>query len=105
LEKFGNNLEAKEIAQRAKAEDTAATKCIEIYAEQLACSLSTIINMVDPHAIVLGGGLSNIESLYDLLPNYLTGHIFNDTVKTKILRPAFGDASGAIGAACLWTEN
>ena len=105
LEKFGNNLEAKEIAQRAKAEDTAATKCIEIYAEQLACSLSTIINMVDPHAIVLGGGLSNIESLYDLLPNYLTGHIFNDTVKTKILRPAFGDASGAIGAACLWAEN
>ena len=105
LEKFGNNLEAKEIAQRAKAEDTTATKCIEIYAEQLACSLSTIINMVDPHAIVLGGGLSNIESLYDLLPNYLTGHIFNDTVKTKILRPAFGDASGAIGAACLWAEN
>lgn len=105
LEKFGKEFEAKEIASRAESNDTTAIKCIEIYAQQVARSLSTIINMIDPHAIVLGGGISNIQSLYQSIPSYLEGHIFNDAVHTKILPPTFGDASGAIGAACLWEQT
>ncbi|MBM87954.1 MAG: fructokinase [Gammaproteobacteria bacterium] len=98
----GQKKSAKLISASAINGDTAAIKCIEIYADQLARCLSTIINILDPHIIVLGGGLSNIELLYGLVPNYLNGNVFTDVIHTKILAPTFGDASGALGAACLW---
>ena len=76
--------------------------CLEIYADQLAHCLATVINMLDPEVIVLGGGLSNIASLYKRVPALLRPHVFNDQMHTRIVAPTFGDASGAIGAACLW---
>jgi len=105
FENFNQTLEASEIAQLAENNNSDAMKSIDTYAQQLAYSLVTIVNMVDPHSIVLGGGISNIRALYELVPKYLNHVIFNDAVHTKILPPAFGDASGAIGAACLWPEN
>ena len=102
LEQTGKEATAKSIAEQAQANEDAAVVCLNRYAKQLARCLSTVINVLDPHMIVLGGGLSNISTLYDLVPQELAGHVFTDEVKTRITRPSFGDASGALGAACLW---
>lgn len=98
----GVGASAKKIAEDAGLGDAEANTCIDNYAHQLARCLSTVINIIDPHMIVLGGGLSNIEQLYDLVPQYLQGHVFTDDIQTVISKPSFGDASGALGAACLW---
>ena len=105
MELSGVEMEPEEIAKQAHLKNTEATKCIDIYAKQLSYSLSTIINAIDPDVIVIGGGLSNIKTLYQLIPKYLRGQVFNDTVLTKVVPAAFGDASGARGAACLWPES
>lgn len=104
-ESFGYELEAEAIAAQASLRNEEANGCIDIYASQLALCLSTIINILDPDMIVFGGGLSNIKSLYQLVPDYLCGLVFSDSVKTKIVPASFGDASGARGAACLWPED
>lgn len=98
----GEQLSAVGIAERAEKGFKPAQVCLEIYADQLAHCLATVINMIDPEVIVLGGGLSNIASLYKRVPALLRPHVFNDQVHTRIVPPTFGDASGAIGAACLW---
>ena len=104
-ERFGYELEAEAIAAQARLRNEEAKSCIDIYASQLALCLSTIINILDPDMIIFGGGLSNIKSLYQLVPNYLCGLVFSDSVKTKIVPASYGDASGARGAACLWSED
>lgn len=98
----GEQLSAVGIAERAEKGFKPAQVCLEIYADQLAHCLATVINMIDPEVIVLGGGLSNIASLYKRVPALLGPHVFNDQIHTRIVPPTFGDASGAIGAACLW---
>ena len=98
-------MEPEEISEQARLNNSEAIDCIDIYARQLAGCLSTIINVIDPDIIVLGGGLSNIKSLYQLIPKYLRGQVFNDTVLTKVAPASFGDASGARGAACLWPKS
>ena len=90
---------------QARLKNEEARSCIDIYASQLALCLSTIINILDPDIIIFGGGLSNIKSLYQLVPDYLCGLVFSDRIKTKIVPASFGDASGARGAACLWPED
>jgi fructokinase len=105
LEQTGKEASAKSIAEQAQANDSDAKDCLNRYAKQLARCLSTIINVLDPHMIVFGGGLSNISALYELVPQELNGHVFTDEIKTIIAKPSFGDASGALGAACLWDVN
>jgi fructokinase len=61
-----------------------------------------VINILDPHAIVLGGGLSALPHLYDEVPRRWGRHVFSDTVVTRLLPPLHGDASGVRGAAWLW---
>ncbi len=102
LECTGNSLEAIEIAALADSGDDMARTSIDIYSQQLARCLSTVVNIFDPEMIVLGGGLSNISSLYETVPDYMRGYVFNDVVLTRLSPPSFGDASGALGAACLW---
>lgn len=82
--------------------DSSAELVIRRYSEMLAGCLATVINILDPDVIVLGGGLSNIQSLYTMLPDYLPSHVFSDFVATRVIQPEYGDASGALGAACLW---
>jgi fructokinase len=91
-----------EIAELALAKDPAASQSIKIYSKQLARCLATIVNVIDPEVIVLGGGLSNIISLYESVPRDMEGYVFTDDLQTRIAPPKFGDASGARGAACLW---
>jgi len=102
FEKFGTELEASEIASLATSGDVESSETIQIYCEQLARCLSTVVNLMDPNMIVLGGGLSNISQLYEQVPNLMNDHVFTDNMLTMLAAPMFGDASGAIGAACLW---
>jgi predicted NBD/HSP70 family sugar kinase len=65
-------------------------------------ALSIVINILDPEAIVLGGGLSNLGRLYENVPELLPAHVFSDAVETVLLAPLHGDSSGVRGAAWLW---
>lgn len=102
LERFDGKGDAETIAQLAVQGDQSAIACIQLYCQQLARCLATIVNVIDPDVIVLGGGLSNISKLYSSVPELMQGYVFTDTLLTKLSPPSFGDASGARGAACLW---
>jgi fructokinase len=76
---------------------------MEIYAERLARALASVINVLDPDVIVLGGGLSNASLLYEWVPRlWRQRHVFSDEVATRLVRNAHGDSSGVRGAAWLW---
>lgn len=75
---------------------------LDRYAERLARALAHVINLLDPEAIVLGGGLSGIKRLYEDVPRLWGKFVFSDTVATRLLPPAHGDSSGVRGAAWLW---
>jgi fructokinase len=72
------------------------------YEARLARALASVINVLDPDVIVLGGGMSNVARLYTEVPRLWGRHIFSDHVATRLARPAHGDASGVRGAAWLW---
>ena len=77
---------------------------LERYHERLARALAGVINILDPQVIVLGGGVSNLPSLYTEVPRIWGRYIFSNTVATRLVPPVFGDASGVRGAAWLWNE-
>lgn len=72
------------------------------YEERLARALGTVINLIDPDVVVLGGGMSNARRLYDNVPRIWGRYIFSDVVSTRLLPPLHGDSSGVRGAAWLW---
>lgn len=96
---------AEEIARAAQSGDPEAADAIRRYADRLARALASVINILDPDMVVLGGGMSNIGALYTLLPELLPPYVFSDTVRTGIERHHHGDASGVRGAAWLWPEG
>jgi fructokinase len=98
------SLDAQAIVAAAAHGDADCTRTVERYAERLARALAMVINIVDPDAIVLGGGLSNCTTLYELVPQLWVEHVFSDHVATKLLPPKFGDSSGVRGAARLWPK-
>jgi fructokinase len=99
---FGRaDLTARDIAAAAARGEAAAAAAVETYTRRLAKSLATVINLLDPDVIVLGGGLSNIESLYARVPQLWTEWVFSDRVDTQLARARHGDASGVRGAAWL----
>lgn len=98
----GDSLTAPDIVALASRGDERAKALVDQYANLLALALSTVINIVDPDVIVLGGGMSNTDALYTLVPNYLPHYVFSDRVDTRIVRAAHGDSSGVRGAAWLW---
>ena len=98
----GVALDAASIATAAVSGDGRAQAALERYADRLARGLATIVNVLDPDVIVLGGGLSNLEGLYEAVPRLWSRWIFSDRVRTKLLPPRHGDASGVRGAARLW---
>lgn len=101
----GRMATAEEIARAAQAGDAEAATAIRRYADRLARALASVINILDPDMVVLGGGMSNIDVLYTLLPDLLPAYVFSDTVRTRIERHHHGDASGVRGAAWLWPER
>jgi fructokinase len=98
----GYHLSPREIARRATAWDSDCRATLIRYMDRLARGLATVINIVDPEAIVLGGGLSAIDALYDEVPMRWAPYVFSDSVRTRLLRPRHGGASGVRGAAWLW---
>jgi fructokinase len=93
----GENLGAEEIVAR-RGESLCR------YEARLARALASVINVLDPDVIVLGGGLSNVERLYTEVPRLWAKHVFSDHVATRLARNAHGDSSGVRGAAWLWNE-
>jgi fructokinase len=95
-------VEAEEVAARADAGDAAAIGALDIYERRLARSLASVINVLDPDVIVLGGGLSNIKRLYENVPVLWQPFVFSDSADTTLVPARHGDSSGVRGAARLW---
>jgi predicted NBD/HSP70 family sugar kinase len=98
----GASVTAQEVAARATAGAGRALAVLERYAERMARGLASVMNQLDPDAIVLGGGLSNIDRLYERVPQLWSPHVFSDHVATRLVRARHGDSSGVRGAAWLW---
>jgi fructokinase len=98
----GEKLDSGEVARRAEAGQIQAARTVERYAERLARALASIINVLNPDAIVLGGGVSNIARLYEVVPDRWSDYVFSDVVSTRLFKAKYGDASGVRGAAWLW---
>ena len=90
-----------EIAGRATGGDPTAGAALECYVESFGRALANVINILDPDVVVLGGGLSNLDVLYSSGRQAVARHVFNDELRTPIVRHQLGDSAGVIGAALL----
>ena len=95
-------LDGPAIVAGAATGDAQCRATLDRYAERLARALAGVINILDPDAIVLGGGLSTMRHLYEDVPRHWGRHVISDTVATRLLPPMHGDSSGVRGAAWLW---
>lgn len=98
----GKTLDAPEIGRRAASGEQDAVGAFEIYEDRLARALAGVINLIDPRAIVLGGGVSNNARIFEYVPPLLERYTVAKNLRTKLVRAAHGDASGVRGAAYLW---
>jgi fructokinase len=98
----GAGLDPRRIVEAARSGDAAAQASLARYIQRLAGALAQVMNLLDPEVIVLGGGLSNIDELFDAVPAQWLRHVFTDTVRTPLRRALHGDSSGVRGAAWLW---
>lgn len=98
----GERIDAVAIADRAGRGDAACAATLDRHARRLARALASVVNVLDPDVIVLGGGLSNLPHLYDRVPELWKPHVFSDDVRTRLVPPVHGDSSGVRGAAWLW---
>ena len=96
--------DARAVAVAAADGDERAMRAMERYVDRLARGLASVINLFDPEVIVLGGGLSNIDSLYERVPLEWGRYVFSDTVLTGLRCHRHGDSSGVLGAARLWDD-
>ncbi|MHB8455093.1 MAG: ROK family protein [Acidiferrobacterales bacterium] len=101
----GSPMDARTIIERTRAGDDRAEAAVRRYLERFGRALATVINILDPDAVILGGGLSNINRLYDEGRAQVEKHVFNDELRTLILRNIHGDSSGVRGAARLWPAD
>ena len=101
---YGDSMDAQTIIQSAELGDEKACATVQRYADRMARALASVINVIDPDAIVLGGGLSNCKRLYHAVTLRWDAYIFSDSVNTRLVRAQHGDASGVRGAAWLWPQ-
>ncbi len=98
----GEEKKLKEIIERYRdGNDRFATESIDRLLHFFGMGISTLINVLDPEAIIIGGGVGNIDELYTLGVEEIKKHTFNHTLETKILKPMLGDSAGVFGAALL----
>lgn len=100
--RFGETVNSRQLVARAAAGDAQAQASMRDYEDRMARALAHVINILDPDAIVLGGGMGNIRRLYANVPRLLPRYVFSDVVNTRLLAPLHGDSSGVRGAAWLW---
>lgn len=98
----GDPLSAEEIVAAAGGGDAQAQASVDRHSGRLARGLATVVNILDPDVIVLGGGLSALPHLYEVLPGLMRPYVFCDAPVVRIAAPRYGGASGVRGAACLW---
>jgi len=98
----GRPISARQIAAEAAAGDLAAERALGRYEDRLGRALASVINVLDPDVIVLGGGLSNLDRLYANVPALWPRWVFSDHVATRLKKNVHGDSSGVRGAAWLW---
>jgi fructokinase len=98
----GRAMTTREIASAFEGEEADAVACIERFEDRLARGLAQVINTLDPDVIVIGGGVSRLQHIYEALPKKLPLYVFGGEVSTPILPAKFGDSSGVRGAAWLW---
>jgi fructokinase len=101
----GERLHGSEIVTLARAGDSLAVELLDRYVSRLARGLASIVNAMDPDVFVLGGGMSNVDELYERLPERILEHTFTTVFTTPIVRSVHGDSSGVRGAAWLWAEE
>ncbi len=101
-ENGGRDLAPAEIAALADGGERAAAAALERYQERLARALASVINLLDPDVVVLGGGMSNIPGLYKAVPRLWGDWVFSDSCATPLRQNRHGDSSGVRGAAWLW---
>ncbi len=98
----GAELDAQTICDKADAGERLSMDVVDTYVDRLARSLASVINLLDPEVIVLGGGLSKLTRLYREVPDRWARYVFSEQVRTRLSPPLHGDASGVRGAARLW---
>jgi fructokinase len=101
----GEKIAAEEVARRADDGDPPALGALDAYRDRLARALASVVNIVDPDVIVLGGGLSNIDRVYEGLERLVGKYAFTDALATPIVKNLHGDSSGVRGAAWLWESD
>lgn len=100
----GRDVDAAGIAELAASGEPDAKRSLDEYVSRLARALASIINVLNPDAIVLGGGVSNVAKLYEEVPRLWSKYVFSDVVTTRLVRAKHGDSSGVRGAAWLWSS-
>ncbi len=99
------NLTGVEFNQAVRNRQEPALRTLERYCDRAARALTGVIHILDPDVIVLGGGVSNIDGLSDMIEPRLSDYVLSDTVRNRVIKNAHGDSSGVRGAAWLWPEE
>ena len=104
----GRSESVPEIVTRAASGDSVAVTTLERFLSRTARALAAVINVLDPDVIVIGGGLSNIDAIYEQVPHLWTRWVFSagvgEVIRTRLVRARHGDSSGVRGAAWLWPD-
>ena len=104
----GRSESVPEIVTRAANGDSVAVTTLERFVSRTARALAAVINVLDPEVIVIGGGLSNIDAIYEQVPRLWTRWVFSagvdEVIRTRLVRARHGDSSGVRGAAWLWPD-
>jgi len=100
----GRSVDPRRVVEEVAMGNSAAESILRIYEDRLARGLASVINLLDPDVIVLGGGMSNIQRLYQNVPALWEDYVFSDCVRTRLVTPRHGDSSGVRGAARLWNS-
>jgi len=98
----GQQHSAKEVVEMSEQGNAICSQLLSDYEERLAKALAHVINILDPDVIVLGGGMSNVNRLYENVPKKWEKYVFSDVVMTRLVAAKYGDSSGVRGAAWLW---
>lgn len=101
----GKAAQAQNVIGNMLAGEALAEQALADYEDRMARALASVINILDPHVIVLGGGMSNVARLYQNVPKLWTKYVFSDHVATRLVAPKYGDSSGVRGAAWLWPQQ
>jgi fructokinase len=103
--RYGDKLPAHAIFSAAMIGEANAASSVERYIDRLSRSLASVINVIDPNIVVLGGGVSNVANLAAQVQSRLSGRVFSDHIQTCVVPNHHGDSSGVRGAAMLWPAD